>query len=119
MMIEILWSVIMFVCLYLVFFGFKNPFTDHEKCEILSTSNDKEVVMKEIVNAKADECGIITEVLLEGETEYISVKEAIELTKAGKINAEVIVKPITIEYLRTKADGIVENNLDFMAKNNC
>ena len=94
----------------------KNFFTTIEECETIPTSSNKGNKMKKIVDAISGDDGTISFILLEGEETFITVKDAIERTKNGEIDAEVIVKPITIEYLRTKADGIKENNLDYLAE---
>jgi len=95
---------------------FKKFFTTVEKCEILHASIDEGSEMKKIIDALSDDCGNITFILLEGEKTFISVKDAIKRTKNGEIDAQVITRTVEVEYLRTKADGIEENNLDYLAE---
>jgi len=102
----------------IIFNFLKKFFTTVEKCEILHASIDEGFEMKKIIDAVSDKRGNITSVLLEGDATFILVNEAIERTKNGEIDAQVITRTVEVEYLRTKADGIKENNLDYLAENN-
>jgi len=99
---------------------FTKVFTPVKKYEIITEvlydSTNKGNTMKKIVDAISDERGNITFILLEGEETFISIKDAIERTKNGEIDALVITKTVEVEHLRTKADGIIENNLDYLAE---
>ena len=73
---------------------------------------------RRIVNAREDENGNISHVLLEGNQKFTPVEKAIEMTEGGKIEGvHVVHRQDGKEFLRTNPDGDKGNNLDTMAEN--
>jgi len=72
---------------------------------------------RRIVDAREDEDGNISHVLLDGNQNFTPVEKAIEMTEGGKIEGvHVVHRQDGIEFLRTNPDGDKDNNLDTMAK---
>jgi Protein of unknown function (DUF3892) len=70
---------------------------------------------KKVVDAKADEKGNITAVLLKGNSTFTPIATAVDMARKGKIENARAVKHEGGDYLRTNPDGKVGNNLDEMA----
>lgn len=73
---------------------------------------------RRIVDAKEDENGNISYVLLDGNQRHTSVEKAIDMVEEGKIEGvHVVHRQNGKEFLRTNPDGDKDNNLDTMAEN--
>ena len=72
---------------------------------------------RKVVDARADEMGNITAVLLEGNSRFTSQKTAIGMAERGEIENTHAVHPQGGDpYLRSNPDSKKRNNLDEMAK---
>jgi hypothetical protein len=58
----------------------------------------------------------LTHFLIEGNSSYISLAEAISLAGQGEIDAVIVRKANGTEYLRASPDGFADNNFSAMAK---
>ena len=70
-----------------------------------------------IVDARADDKGVITHVKFDGNQTFTSIERAIPIVeREGCENAHVVKPPKGAKHLRTHPDGRAGNNLDEMAK---
>lgn len=71
---------------------------------------------RKIVDARAASNGNISHVLLNGNSRFIPVNQAIPMAERGEIaNTHVVHRRGAAPHLRTDADGRNCNNLDHMA----
>jgi hypothetical protein len=71
---------------------------------------------RKVVDARADSEGNITQVKLEGNTNFTSVEKAMELADRGELaNAHSVRRLNAKPHLRANPDGKKSNNLDDMA----
>lgn len=71
---------------------------------------------RKVVDARADLEGDITHVKLQGNTNFTSIKKAMELADRGELsNAHTVRRSNAKPHLRTNPDRKSSNNLDDMA----
>lgn len=99
-------------------FDGSHPYDQEEIFNRLFEEKDKIMTkQRKIIDARADKDGDITHVLLEGNTNFTSVKTAIPMAERGELKNTHVVHPTDGRkaHLRTNADSIKRNNLDNMA----
>lgn len=70
---------------------------------------------RKIIDARADNNGVITHVLFKGNQQYTPIKQAISIADGDGIENAHPVRPKNKEpYLRTNPDNLTSNNLDDM-----
>ncbi len=71
---------------------------------------------RRIIDARNDEHGNISQVLVEGNQNYIPASRAITMAERGELqNTHVVHRQDGEEHLRTNPDRSTRNNLDEMA----
>lgn len=71
---------------------------------------------KKIIDAKNDENGNVSSVMLEGNSTYTPIDTAIKMAEQGKVDAVVVNSKTGKKHIRSKPDGKKKNNLDELAK---
>ncbi len=72
---------------------------------------------RRVIDARADEQGNISQILIQGNQNYTPVSRAIPMAERGDLeNVHVVNQQDGGQYLRTNPDGRTRNNLDEMAK---
>lgn len=73
---------------------------------------------RKVIGARSDKNGNITQVLIEGNSNFTNINTAIKMAKANKLaNVHSVHPKKSAPYLRTNRDSEKRNNLDEMAKN--
>jgi len=72
------------------------------------------MALRTIVNAKKGSNGNISMVLLNGNTRHTSLKTAIRMQEQGTLDAVTVTRNKK-SHLRSRPDGIRQNNLDELA----
>ena len=74
---------------------------------------------RQVVDARADSDGDITQVRLDGNSNFTSVEKAMEMADRGELeNAHTVRRHNAKPHLRTNPDGAKRNNLDYWAGDN-
>lgn len=74
--------------------------------------------LRKVIDARQDQNGNISHVLLNGNQNYTPISKAVEMATQGKIeNAHAVHPKGRDAYLRSNPDNQSNNNLDSMAKN--
>ncbi len=72
---------------------------------------------RKVINARQDDNGKITHVLLDGNRNMTPIGKAIDMAEQGQLaNAHAVTRQDGSQYLRTNPDSTTGNNLDQMAK---
>jgi len=74
------------------------------------------MVKKIVIGAKHDSKGRVTAVMLEGNSTFTSLNVAINMAEKGKVDVVVVNPDKGNKHIRTRPDGITQNNLDALAK---
>jgi hypothetical protein len=70
---------------------------------------------KKIIAVKNDLFGNVAAVKVEGNKTFTPIETAVRMAESGKIDAVPVHPKIGKPHLRSKPDGKMKNNLDYMA----
>ena len=70
---------------------------------------------KKIIAVRNDMSGNVAAVRLAGNKTFTSIETAVRMAESGKIDAVAVHPKNGNPFIRSKPDGKIENNLDYMA----
>lgn len=73
---------------------------------------------RDIIDAKSDDNGKITQVKIDGNTNFTSVEKAIDMAEKGKLNVVVVDKKDGSKHIRSNGNSSKSDNLGSMAEKN-